>query len=227
VRTGESALVESKVYVPKPWGREYIVYENEYCAIWLLELNPGAETSFHCHSKKSTGLICLEGSIELRLLNHTHYIGPLGKINIHPGRFHSSRNTSNVTSYMLEIESPVNKCDLIRWDDKNGRVNSMYESNNLPFQNDEPRLDLSSLVWGQLSKIRFNANTFSMIDNQLLASRSPLGSARVFPVLSGGFIDELSQQKFLGPGDVLSRNDLTSLVERFQPSKDFQCIGID
>ncbi|HIC43889.1 MAG TPA: hypothetical protein EYO73_06250, partial [Sulfurimonas sp.] len=54
----------SKVIVKKPWGYEYLIFENESVAVWILYLKPGALTSMHCHPQKRTSLVVLEGSVE-------------------------------------------------------------------------------------------------------------------------------------------------------------------
>ncbi len=42
----------SKVIVKKPWGYEYLVFENEFVAIWMLHIVRKRKTSMHCHPKK-------------------------------------------------------------------------------------------------------------------------------------------------------------------------------
>ena len=58
-----------KVVVNKPWGYEYLLYENGTVGVWFLRLNPGQKTSMHCHPHKKTGLILLEGEALLSFLN--------------------------------------------------------------------------------------------------------------------------------------------------------------
>ena len=47
----------SKVVVNKPWGYEYLIYQNEYAAVWILFIKEGFKTSMHCHPKKKTSLM--------------------------------------------------------------------------------------------------------------------------------------------------------------------------
>ena len=56
-----------KKLVKKPWGNEYLVYENGIVAIWMLNVVSKQKTSLHCHTKKKTGLILLEGKIDVDL----------------------------------------------------------------------------------------------------------------------------------------------------------------
>ena len=45
--------------VDKPWGYEYLIYENNLVALWLLHIKPNQKTSLHCHPKKTTGRVLL------------------------------------------------------------------------------------------------------------------------------------------------------------------------
>ena len=47
----------SDAIVKKPWGYEYLVFENEFVAIWILQIIRKRKTSMHCHPNKKTGLI--------------------------------------------------------------------------------------------------------------------------------------------------------------------------
>jgi len=35
--------------VKKPWGYEYLVYQNDKAALWFLHINKDQQTSMHCH----------------------------------------------------------------------------------------------------------------------------------------------------------------------------------
>ena len=38
--------------VKKPWGEEYLIFQNNVVAIWLLKIKPNHHTSLHCHTEK-------------------------------------------------------------------------------------------------------------------------------------------------------------------------------
>ena len=46
---------------------------------------------------------------------------------IRPGLFHSTKALSKKDSIVLEIETPINKNDLVRYKDNYGRENKPYE----------------------------------------------------------------------------------------------------
>jgi hypothetical protein len=41
-----------KVVVKKPWGYEYLIFQSEHSAIWILYIKPNHQTSMHCHPQK-------------------------------------------------------------------------------------------------------------------------------------------------------------------------------
>ena len=58
-------MLYEKTVVKKPWGYEYLVYQNEKVALWFLYIGYSQQTSMHCHPNKTTGLILLDGEAEL------------------------------------------------------------------------------------------------------------------------------------------------------------------
>ena len=70
------------VIVKKPWGFEYLCFANNTVAIWLLNIDFNESTSMHCHPNKNTGLIVLNGTIELSFLTNKIELTGLKKINI-------------------------------------------------------------------------------------------------------------------------------------------------
>ena len=113
--------------VNKPWGYEYLVYENDDVALWLLYIGPDQSTSMHCHPKKTTGLVVLRGEAEISFLADKRSIKALDKIMIRRGLFHSTKSLSPHGTVLFEIETPKDKHDLVRLNDKYGRESQPYE----------------------------------------------------------------------------------------------------
>src|SRR3990167_6829590 len=127
------------VIVIKPWGYEYVFYENEFVAVWCLHINKGEATSLHCHPNKKTGLILLDGEAELSFLNDTYHMKPLSRHVIRPGLFHSTKAVTDCI--LLELETPPKKEDIVRFSDKYGRKFKPIESKVTPMgKYDEPML---------------------------------------------------------------------------------------
>ena len=116
------------VVVDKPWGYEYLMFENNYAAVWILFLKYKAKTSMHCHPKKKTSLLVLNGMVETSSLDSSFDFKSMEGLIIDAGVFHSTRATSNQGVFIMEIETPPEKNDLVRLKDEYGRDNLGYES---------------------------------------------------------------------------------------------------
>ena len=81
----------------------------------------------HCHPNKTTGLILLDGEAQISFLGDKFDLKPVSKTMIRKGLFHSTKATSESGAYVFEIETPVDKHDLVRLEDKYGREGNPYE----------------------------------------------------------------------------------------------------
>ena len=117
-----------QVVVNKPWGYEYLIYENDQIAMWLLHIKCGEKTSMHCHPTKTTGLVLLQGDAELSFIADKKIISAPEKQMLRRGLFHSTKAISEGGIFMLEVETPKDKNDLVRLDDEYGRADTGYES---------------------------------------------------------------------------------------------------
>lgn len=114
--------------VKKPWGYEYLAYENENVGLWFLYIAPNQSTSMHCHPKKTTGLVLLDGEAEVSFLADKRKLNALDKVMIRRGLFHSTKAISDWGAFIFEIETPVDKQDLVRLNDLYGRTSKPYEN---------------------------------------------------------------------------------------------------
>ena len=117
--------------VHKPWGHEYVAYrDRDRLAITFVKINKGQRTSLHCHPKKKTGFIILEGNAKVQVGIYKKNIKKYGSLSIlvlRPGLFHSLKAENKYGVMALEFETPYKKNDLIRYQDKYGRENKKYE----------------------------------------------------------------------------------------------------
>lgn len=117
----------SKMVVKKPWGYEHLLTSTPLVEIWYLSIDKNRSTSTHCHPNKKTALIVLSGKALFSRLNGSSELGPLDTIIIDSGVFHSTQAISKNGLKLIEVETPPMKSDLIRLEDKYGRVNIGYE----------------------------------------------------------------------------------------------------
>lgn len=129
----------SNVVVKKPWGYEYLAWDNGYCAVWILHIARGRKTSTHCHPNKKTKLIVLSGRATVyeideidRFRSTSYALLDLDDTNIDKGIYHCTEAVGTATSedgiWLMEIEYPSDKEDLVREDDVYGRKSQPYET---------------------------------------------------------------------------------------------------
>jgi mannose-6-phosphate isomerase-like protein (cupin superfamily) len=103
--------------VNKPWGYEYMPYENPFVSIWVLHFKHQGFTSMHCHPKKKTSLMVLRGEIAFSTLEGFTVCHEGEGMYIDTAVFHSLRANSKKGAVVMEIETPPNKHDLVRLKD--------------------------------------------------------------------------------------------------------------
>lgn len=196
------------VIVNKPWGYEYLFYENEFVAIWCLHINNGEATSLHCHPNKKTGLILLSGEAKLSFLNDTVPMKPLSRHILRPGLFHSTKAISDCV--LLEVETPPKKEDIVRFDDKYGRKLKPIESTLTPMTQDYPMLEGGCEINGYELAIKRPSNF--------------LDPDSVIAVLSGGLA--AGNDVIVGPGDVGSMENFLRLSASFKICEGTELLAI-
>ena len=200
--------------VKKPWGYEYLAYKNKQVALWFLYINHDHKTSMHCHPNKTTGLTLLDGEAEVSFLNDKNPLRCHDKIMIRKGLFHSTQATDTRGAWVFEIETPVNKNDLVRLRDSYGREGKPYENSTFeyPKQNDclwienpvseEPNIYTFANSILTVSKVE-NTDYFKSIEDH-----------KNIMFLQGGIITEYNIN-VAGAGDIVSAKVVKELVEVF------------
>lgn len=203
-----------KVIVQKPWGYEYLMYENGTIGVWFLYLKSGAKTSMHCHPHKKTGLILLSGEAVLSFLNDSTHLKPISKMMIREGLFHSTQAVSPEGANLIEVETPCDKTNLVRLDDEYGREEKPYEGNDsiIPFTKD--CIYLQHPKEGQPAKYSLSGCTLSIEKIKEAGALKERAAGEVVIVLAGG-LHSKTDEPVLNPGDVVSSDTLHRLSERF------------
>ena len=116
--------------VKKPWGYEYLLFENDFVAIWVLHLKKGQRTSMHCHPLKKTSLVVLSGIAQSSTLSEWFDLEALDGLIIENGVFHTTKASTDEV-FVMEMETPPNKKDLVRLKDSYGREGKGYEGTNM------------------------------------------------------------------------------------------------
>ncbi|MGI9098263.1 MAG: cupin domain-containing protein [Solirubrobacteraceae bacterium] len=112
----------------KPWGSEFRVYEDDLADVWCLHVRAGHRTSLHCHLRKRTALLCLDGRGTLSTLGGVqHALRPGVVLHIEPGAYHRTTADARSNLRLVEIETPKDKFDLLRIEDDYRSVDEPYE----------------------------------------------------------------------------------------------------
>lgn len=118
----------------KPWGHEFLVFNNKSVAIWHLVMNKGHSTSLHTHFKKDTFLMVISGCAKIGLIdNKSIVLNTMESVLIPRYKFHSISSFSDQMT-LLEMEiftqglTFSDKNDLLRLDDQYKRKPVGYES---------------------------------------------------------------------------------------------------
>ena len=205
----------SKVVVKKPWGYEYLIFENESVAVWVLYLKNGALTSMHCHPGKKTSLIVLQGKVVCSSLTNNFERSVGEGLLIDKGAFHQTRSASESGAFIMEIESPVNKRDLVRLKDEYGREGKGYE------KSDKHSVNLQNYNYLSLHvpEIHYNLKkqfgqcslTFKKISHsQGIEDLFTLNNKDVVSVLCGQILNR-NGQTVVGIGDTVTVKELKNV----------------
>lgn len=169
--------------VIKPWGKEYLIHDSNV-AVWVLHINDGHRTSFHCHPEKETRLLVLKGSVKVSWLDGSSVmLSQSQKVRLGKRQFHRSKALYD--SIVIETEYPNKKSDIVRLFDDYGRSDQIEDDRSVC----DPKIPGVRIdhYAGDLSEI---------VDGDYI-------------FLSGGI---MSQDKFLvAPGDILSAIELRKL----------------
>lgn len=197
------------VVVKKPWGEEYLLFENANIAIWHLKINPVFETSLHCHPNKKTGLIVLGGEAEVDFLGDKFRKGPADKIMIRQGVFHRTRNVGASVLELLEIETPNNKADIVRLEDRYGRAHTPYE-NSSHFQESHIKLLINRAYSSYRDvKVRW-LDIESEHECAILVSGNSCNLMAISPIITS------REYVVFGAGDIINNKILGQLLDSFE-----------
>ena len=196
--------------VNKPWGYEYLVYETNDVALWALFIADQHSTSVHCHAKKTTGLIVLDGKCEVSFMSDSRIMNPLDKVMIRKGLFHSTKSISENGSIIFEIETPKDKFDLVRFKDNYGREGKPYEDHTHQKNKEEDCLWID----GQDKEYNFANCTLRVHNINSVDFFKNLDSKEKIIFLNGGILSN-DNQFVASAGDIIENKSILELIKVF------------
>jgi rfaE bifunctional protein nucleotidyltransferase chain/domain len=212
IKTESHEIIDYKNKIcVKPWGYEFLVYQNDKIAIWFLNIKKDHSTSLHCHFNKDSRIIVISGSAKINLIdNEVINLNILETIMIPKYKFHGLSSFSNET-FLLEIEifnNPLNfsdKNDLLRIDDMYNRKNVGYESS----INISTELDTYNYFY-----ITNNFN--KLINNVEFSTSSTINKLAKYNILLDGkvYINDM----YVCPGSIINNiNNMNDIINIDEP----------
>jgi mannose-6-phosphate isomerase-like protein (cupin superfamily) len=189
--------------VKKPWGYEYLAYENDEVGLWFLNIKKDQSTSMHCHPTKTTGLVVLNGIAELSFLSDKRILQGLDKVMIRRGLFHQTKALSE-SLLLLEIETPKDKHDLVRLSDRYGRESKPYENDTFEYPKESDCLWIEEAEVGQVFVYEVEDCTLTVERVDSIDSVTSKKDSDLLVFLKGGLIRNIDGRQHLVtiPGDV-------------------------
>ncbi len=209
--------------VYKPWGYEYVIYNDmSRIAITFVHIRYGHKTSLHCHPRKKTGFIILDGKALVQIgiyKKNSKNFNSLSRLVFRPGLFHSLEAISQKGVYALELETPYNKNDLLRFKDNYGRQSKNYEGKKFTKKiSDQKLIKFKKPKLGE--KYTYNFNNIEV----LLEARKDLKNLlenedkTTAAILDGNIVDK-KNQTVISSGEVVKTSTLRIFYKKFKIKK--------
>jgi len=200
--------------VRKPWGYEYLMYENDKIGIWYLHIMHGCQTSLHCHPTKKTGYILLSGEAEVSFLNNSTNLKAVSKLMLREGLFHSTKALSPDGIYVIEVESPPDKTNLVRLEDEYGRKEQPYESSEAIIPMNDSCVIFQDPVYNQQLEYSIDGSKLILERFHDISSLRLRPADEIILVLDGGLYSK-ANDPIVSPGDVVTIATFNRLAETF------------
>jgi len=204
--------------VNKPWGYEYVIYSNsDKLAITLIKINYGHKTSLHCHPQKKTGFIILSGKAQVQIgiyKENKKCFNSLSRLVFRPGLFHSLKSISRNGLYALEIETPYNKRDLVRFQDNYGRQKKDYEGKGFTKILDSKFLKFTNPKQGKQNIYKFNSLKITIESKKNFKDFKKKDDKSTSAILKGSLVDKKGKN-VISYGEIIKTSTLRILSDKF------------
>ncbi len=213
--------------VEKPWGYEYIIYKNKDLCITYLNINKDQSTSLHCHPNKKTGYVVLSGTTEVQLgFYNTETFSAPSKVTIRPGLFHSTKAISDNPAEVLELETPVDKNDIVRFNDQYGRENLNYEANSNIKNIDKNYKVFQDPDFDKPQIYKYKGVEVKLEKNKNLKELCSKSFDTIIAVLEGGIRCPKTKKVVLSPGEVIKTGTIVKLAQIFETNEYIKTLSV-
>ena len=154
----------------------------------------------------------LNGVAEVSFLRGCTEIKGLEKIHIFKSRFHSTKAISKQGVFLLEVETPEDKHDLLRLEDSYGRENLSYEGKEFEREKDD------SCIWiNEPNSDTVNFKNCYIKQIEVQNKRDLFGfSSNDFFIVSRGGVQAGKDSPIVRPSDIVDGVSLERLLKNFE-----------
>tara|TARA_B100001996_G_scaffold377697_1_gene360715 strand:- start:1873 stop:2562 length:690 start_codon:yes stop_codon:yes gene_type:complete len=214
----KSSFYDNKVVI-KPWGYEYTIFRYlNKLSVTFLKINKNHRTSLHCHPKKKTGFIVLDGKakIQLGLWEDTaEYFSAPSKLMIRTGLFHSIKGVSKNGVSALEFETPMDKHDLVRFKDDYGRRSKPYEGKKFSKNINPNFMRFKKPIFGKDQFYKIGKVKIFLEVHKNFKKLLKNNNRTIFAILNGKIVDNKGRN-VISYGDIIRTGTLKKLSEVFK-----------
>ena len=208
--------------VYKPWGYEHVVYsDSNRLAITLVRINYRHKTSLHCHPRKKTGFIILDGKALVQIgiyKANSKRFGSLSRFVFRPGLFHSIKAISKNGVHALEFETPFKKNDLVRFQDDYGRQTKHYEGKKFTKSIGSNFIKFKKPKLGKKQKYNFNNLEILLEVRKSLKNLTKKDDKTTSAILDGKIVDN-NGNNVISYGEIVKTSTLRILSDAFKIKK--------
>ena len=214
----KSSFYDNKLVI-KPWGYEYTIYRHQNkLSVTFLKINKNHRTSLHCHPKKKTGFIVVDGKAKIQLglwKDTAQYFSAPSKLMIRTGLFHSIKGLSKNGVSALEFETPMDKKDLVRFKDDYGRRSKPYEGRNFSQDLNKNFIKFKRPIFGKDQSYKIgNVKIFLEVHKNFKKLLNK-NNKTIFAILNGKIIDSKGRN-IISYGDIIRTGTLKKLSTVFK-----------
>ena len=219
----------SNKLVKKPWGYEYVIYNSlNRMAITYIHIDSKKSTSLHCHPKKKTGFIIIKGTALVQIgiyKKNKKKFKSLSRLVVRPGLFHSLKAVSKNGMSALEFETPYNKADLIRFEDRYGRKNKSYEGSKFTSSIRDDLMKFKKPKKNKKNVYKLDDVVITLERTKNLKNLSTKDSSSSTAILEGKIFDKKNQE-VISYGEIVKSSTLKILSKKYIVKKPLLILNV-
>ena len=219
----------SNKLVKKPWGYEYVIYNSlNRMAITYVHIDSKKSTSLHCHPKKKTGFIIVKGTALVQIgiyKKNKKKFKSLSRLVVRPGLFHSLKAVSKNGMSALEFETPYNKADLIRFEDRYGRKNKSYEGSKFTSSIRDDLMKFKKPKKNKKNVYKLDDVVITLERTKNLKNLSTKDSSSSTAILEGKIFDKKNQE-VISYGEIVKSSTLKILSKKYIVKKPLLILNV-